>query len=121
MIKRILLAFLLAWMAIAPAIASSCAVGCEAGADSMHQATDERAHTDASDVPDCHGPANAGEDQNMPGSGSMAVACFVASAVSLPSSSISLVKIDVISVQHSFVPLPPLSFQTSAPARPPQA
>lgn len=87
----------------------------------MHHAADEGVETNGPDVPDCHGAANEREDSTMPDGGSMKVACFVASAASLPSSSISVVKIDLASEQHSFVPLPRISFQTSAPTRPPQA
>lgn len=120
-IKRILSVLLVAWIAIAPAIANSCAAGCDTGAASMHHPANESVDRNASDVPDCHGDANQRDNSNMPEGGSMVVACFVASAASLPSSSISVVKIEVASEQRSSVLLPPLSFQTSAPARPPQA
>ncbi|HEY0941965.1 MAG TPA: hypothetical protein VGE08_17870 [Steroidobacter sp.] len=116
MIKRILVAVFLAWMAIAPAIANSCATGCETGASSAHHhAPGGPADAHSQDVPDCP------DDSNSPDRSSMEVACLVAGAASLPSSSLSLARIERVSEQHAAVLLPPLSFQTSAPARPPQA
>jgi hypothetical protein len=121
-IKRLLLALLLAWTAIAPAIANSCAAGCESVAGSMHRSTHgHAADNEASNVPDCHGTANERGDSNVPDDGSMEIACLIASAASLPSSSVSLAQIDLPSESRSAVLLPPLSFQTSGPTRPPQA
>ena len=116
MIKRLLLALLLAWTAIAPAIANSCAAGCETVEGSMHRST----HGHAANVSDCHGNANERGDSNVPDDGSMEIACLIASAASLPSSSVSLAQIDLPSEPRSAVLLPPLSFQTSGPTRPPQ-
>ena len=122
MIKRLLVALLLAWTAIAPAIANSCAAGCETVAGSTHRSTHGHADdSEASNVPDCHGTANERGDSNVPDDGSMEIACLIASAASLPSSSVSLAQIDLPSEPRSAVLLPPLSFQTSGPTRPPQA
>jgi hypothetical protein len=119
-IKRFLLALLLAWTAIAPAIASSCAAGCESDAGSMHHSND-RSPTDEAGIPDCHGAENDHDDSNTSQNGAMELACLVASAASLPSSSIAQLEIHFSSEQRASVLLPPLSFQTSAPPRPPQA
>jgi hypothetical protein len=118
-IKRILLALFLGWTAIAPAIASSCAAGCGISAGAMHH--DMEHAPDASDLPDCHGDANDRDGSTMPGGDSMAAACFVAAAATLPSASLSVLNLDAPSAQRSCVLLPPLSFETSAPDEPPRA
>ena len=117
--SRILLTILLAWTAIAPAIANSCAAGCQIGAASERHLADER--SEASGVPDCHGAGNQHEDTEIPDGGSMAVACFVASAASIPCFFSTVATIDIASEHHVLVLLPPLSFETSAPTKPPQA
>lgn len=120
--KRILLSFLLAWLAIAPAIASACAAGCETTrAASIHPVANEHAGAGQADVPDCHGASHGREDSKMPDGDSMAVACFVASAASLPPSFIAVVKVDIGTALQSFVRLPPVSFETSPLNKPPQA
>lgn len=135
MIKRILLTLLLAWLAVAPAIAGSCVAGCETrGAASTHHVVDQDGGG-AQSHRDCHGLTNlgstdsgstdagstGGDDSQTPQEGwSMAVACFVASAASVPCSYTPLVSIDVGPGPESLVLLPPISFETSPPNKPPQ-
>jgi hypothetical protein len=121
--RRILLSFLLAWLGIAPAVASSCVAECQMSGDSAH-AADHKTQPDVSGVPDCHGKAGQHEqnqNKQMPDGSSMAVACFVAAAVAIPTVAVPSVTIDLISEQRFAVLLPPLSFETSAPIKPPQA
>lgn len=120
-IKRLLLALLLSWTAIAPAIANYCVVECEGGASSMHSSHDANAATAASEMADCHDSVIDRDDSNSSNNAAMELGCLVATAASLPSSAISLIKIDLISEQRLAVLLPLFSFQTSAPIRPPQA
>jgi hypothetical protein len=123
--KRLLLTLLLAWLAIAPAIANSCATGCETmSASSAHHLASAGADLgQGSDVPDCHDASNGNgsDDTKMPDAGSMAAACFVAGAVSVPAASFAGIAIDVDSEYRSFVLLPSASFQTAPPNKPPQA
>jgi hypothetical protein len=120
-IRRILMTFLLAWLGIAPAVASSCASECQmSGGGSAHFASHEM-QPDASDAPDCHGKGDHEQNKKMPDGSSMAVACFVAAAVAIPTVAVPLVIIDLVSEQRLAVLLPPLSFETSAPIKPPQA
>jgi hypothetical protein len=123
--KRLLLILLLAWLAIAPAIANSCAAGCGTmSPPSAHQLAGEAADLgQGAGIPDCHDASNSKgpDDSKMPDGGSMAAACFVAGAVSLPAASFSGIAIDVDSEHRSFVLLPSVSFQTSPPIKPPQA
>jgi hypothetical protein len=123
--KRLLLTLLLAWLAIAPAIANSCATDCESmSAPSAHHAPGEDADLgQGAGIPDCHDASNSNgpDDSKMPDGGSMAAACLVAAAVSVPTSSFSGIAIDVDSEHGSFVLLPSVSFQTSPPNKPPQA
>jgi hypothetical protein len=119
-IKRILLSFLLAWLAIAPAIASACAAECETMSAPMHADSHNPAGAHESDVADCHGTSGEQEESKMPDSSSMAVACFVAGAVSLPSSVSSTLTMDLGTDMQAFVLLPPLSFETSPLNKPPQ-
>lgn len=119
-IKRILLSFLLAWLAIAPAIASACVAECETMTAPMHADSRDSAAGDQSDVAHCHGTGGEQEESKIPDSSSMAVACFVAGAVSLPSSVLSTLTIDLSTHGKALVLLPPVSFETSPLNKPPQ-
>lgn len=120
-IKRLLFALFFAWIAIAPAIASSCAAGCETGPVPMQDVVHDHEVADASGLPYCQGNTDEPDDSGLPDGSSMVIACFVAGAVSLPPLSISVVKVGLTSEQGSVVLLPPHSFHTSAPSKPPQA
>jgi hypothetical protein len=119
-IKRILLSFLLAWLAIAPAIASACVAECETMTARMHADSHGPAGADESDVVDCHGTSGEQKESKIPDSGSMTVACFVAGAVSIPSSVLSALEMDLSTEMQARVLLPPLSFETSPLNKPPQ-
>ena len=119
MIRRIVLTLLLAWIGLAPAIANSCAAECEMGRAAMHkEATSELAGVK---VPDCHGNKDHAPDtKKMPDGASMVVACFVAATAGIPNLSAPFVTTPVRSAQPRSVLLPPLSFETSAPHKPPR-
>lgn len=117
--RRFFLTLFLAWIGLAPAIANSCATECEMGRTAMHKvATGEFAGTK---VPDCHGDRNDAPDtKKMPESASMVVGCFVAATAGIPNLSTQFVMIPLRSAQPRSVLLPPLSFETSAPHKPPR-
>jgi hypothetical protein len=121
--QRILLSLLLAWLAIAPAIANSCAAECGSGARSAHYGAELLMEVEQSGLPDCHGRQGSDEpaDTQLPDGGSMAAACFVAGAVSMPSSFVPGLKIDMDTERYSAVLVPAASFETCPPIKPPQA
>ena len=121
MIRRILIAVLVAWIGIAPAIANSCAAGCPMSSASTNSVRDEQLQSDVSAARDCHGQKDHQQDTKMPDGTSMVVACFVAASTAISGFSVPVLTIDIVSVQHASVLLPPLSFETSAPTKPPQA
>lgn len=118
MIRRFLIAALIAWIGIAPAIAHSCAAGCQMSSASMHMSDDLQPQSDA---PDCHGQKDHQQDTKMPDGGAMVVACLVAASAASSAFSVPVVMIEIASVQHASVLVPPLSFETSAPRKPPKA
>ena len=120
MVRRLLIVLLVAWIGIAPAIANSCAADCQMSGAAMHGGDISQPHSDVSGSPDCHGQ-NDHQDTKVPDGGAMVTACFVAAASAIPAISFALLKVDIASVQHAFVLLPPLTFETSAPIKPPQA
>ena len=120
MVRRLLIVLLVAWIGIAPAIANSCAAGCQMSGASMHSDHDSQPHSDASSAPDCHGQ-DGHQDKKAPDGSSMVVACFVAASAAIPAISFPLLHIEIAAVQHASVLLPPLTFETSAPIKPPQA
>lgn len=121
MIRRILIVVLVAWIGIAPAIANACAARCQMSAASTHGGSDEQSQSDAGGVPDCHGTNDHEQEPKMPDGGSMVIACFVAASAAISAFTVPVMKIDIASMQHASVLLPPLSFETSAPTKPPQA
>ena len=72
-------------------------------------------------VPDCHGDTDHVPDtKKVPDGASMVVACFVAATAGIPNLSAPFVTIPVRSAQPRSVLLPALSFETSAPHKPPR-
>ena len=120
MVRRLLIVLLVAWIGIAPAIANSCAAGCQMSGVAMHGGDNSQPHSDVSGTPDCHGQ-NDHQDTKVPDGGAMVVACFVAAATAIPAISFPVLNIEIASVRHPLVLLPPLTFETSAPIKPPQA
>ena len=120
-IRRILMTLLLAWIGVAPAIAQSCAAECGMGDAIRQQAVAaDQGHTHDG-VPSCHGDQEPAPDSKVPDGASMAVACLVAATAAIPTIVVPMVASPRHTEQNSFVLLPPFSFETSAPNKPPQA
>ena len=121
MFRCVISALLAACIGIAPAIANSCASACQMGAASMQHVSEGKSHSDATHAPDCHGQKDRQQEKKMPDGGLMVVACFVAASAAISAVSVPVLTIEIAPVQHATVLLPPLSFETSAPTKPPQA
>ena len=121
MFRRILIVVLVAWIGIAPAIANACAARCQMSSATTHDVSDEPSHSNVSSVPDCHGTNDHEQDPKMPDGGAMVIACFVAASTAISAFTVPVMTIDIASMQHASVLLPPVSFETSAPTKPPQA